>query len=245
MRAHISDKSLHNVWRMVQKLKSRNLLFIWILSLMIQQYYAEHIVKRVVERYPEVIEESLELVTKCSDSTGELESILVYYMSARDCLGRVDVNEYQNMMLACVKNWSYRVQTDASHEYHNVKLYVVTGQGRPSRNLVQAKEPGFRGMCRTEPLLPDTAATLRAPSLDQIVSSGQRILPPESDEEHRLRIERETGNMFFAPDVDRLYTTSRVRRSDISHRSATAWTERTCDTAAQPRLPRSAREGAP
>lgn len=62
--------------------------------MMTRKYYFEHIVKRIVERYPEVIEENLELVTKSSDCSGQSGSILVFYMSAQDCWGwgRADVN---------------------------------------------------------------------------------------------------------------------------------------------------------
>lgn len=217
-RAPINDKALQNVWQVVQALENRNLLFIWLLSLMTQIYYDEHIVNRVVERYPEAIEQSLERITRGDDGSSELESILVFHMSARDCLGRVDVNEYQNMMLACVKEWYYRVQADKDHKYHGTKLYVVSGQARPSRNLIQAKELGFLGRCKTEPLLHDSAVTIATLSFDQIAGAGKQVSPPETDEEHRLRIERETGNMFYAPGDIAMVTTSRVR-NDISHRT--------------------------
>lgn len=215
-RVQINDKSLGDVWNIVRTFDNGNLLFIWILSLMTETFYGESIVERVVVRHPEVIEESLEWVTKCTES-GVCEKTLVCYMSGRGCPGRVDVNKYQDLMVDCIREWHRRAHLDPNHKYHGFKLYLVVGQARPLRNLVRVRQSGHRGGCKTETLLRHPGMIPLSPPFDQVVKQGQPIRSPETDEEHRLRIQRETGNVCYGPEDIRKPTAKRVRNND-SHR---------------------------
>lgn len=213
-RVMINDAALADVWRIVSALENRNLLFVWILSLMTETYLFESIVNGVVRRYPNIIEESLELVASHDTTDDEYQSILVYYMPGRGCVGRVDINGYQKLMLACVQKWHRSVHTNQGHKHFGVDGYVVIGEGRPMRNLVEASESGLKGCCKTE-------NAQRCPPLTsqytQILKSGQRLMPDETDEQHRLRLKRETGNLCFGPDEIRSPTSKRVRKDDKSH----------------------------
>lgn len=120
------------------------------------------------------------------------------------------------MKLACVRKLYARVHANPDHKYHGIELYIISGRDRPVHNLLRAEELGYLGKCSINPVLSDTGAPLQTLSFDEIVSSGQRVKLPETTEEHRLRIERETGNIIHGPGGIAWVTTIRV--FDTTHR---------------------------
>lgn len=221
IRASINNKSLQDVWDIVRGFESRNLLLVWIASLMTRTYYADSIVERVVERYPEAIEESFDKIKKHTETEGVYEEVLVYYMSGQGCQGRVDVNAYQNMMLACIKTWQQKVHLDEAHKFHGKKVYLVTGKDRPLRNLLVPRESGFMGRCTTERLLHYPQMMLTIPFLGRLGQPGRQLKPIETHEERRLRIQRDPRNQMHSPGGIAMVITAPVYR-DTSHHKARA-----------------------
>lgn len=208
-RARIDNKSLEDVWNFVCTLQNRNLIFVWMLTLMTQRYYAESIVEKVVERHPSVIEESLEHIVDEDAISGMHKSFLVYNSPGPGCLNRKDIDEYQRMMLACIMQWCRQVQKDPTHRYNGIEVFVMIGKARPLRNLSRAYEHGLSGKCRAESILQDRQASPKQLAFDQVIKHGRRVVSCETDEECSLRLAREYNNMVF---------TRRVR-NDMSHRS--------------------------
>lgn len=176
--------------------------------MMTKQFLFTSIVEGVVRRYPEVIEESLKLVTSPATGNGQPTSIFVHHMPGRMCSGRVDVNSYQEMMLACVQNWHSTWYTDAAHKHYGLEVFTVTGADRPMRKLTGAYKSGHMGRCKIE----DLQQCRPMPSeFDRVLLLGAKIKQVETNDQRKKRARDEGNDHFYAPQGTDGPTTKRVR----------------------------------
>ncbi|KAK6369152.1 hypothetical protein LTR64_007313 [Lithohypha guttulata] len=207
-RANISAQHIEDVWTLASATNSKNLVFMWILSLTTQRFYFDSIVRGVVQYHPEVVVDTLHVMSGGEDA-GAMKT-LVYYMPGPHCFGRVDVNQYQKLMEACIVQWDLLQKVNATSS-HRPAIYIATGPARPLRNLLQLKELGLLGKCRIEPILKDHGVTVGHPDLKTVETRARRVLQRETDEEFRARRRADYGDKFYPPTEKPLVTTRRVK----------------------------------
>lgn len=206
-RVLMEEGDIEHVWSLASVTGSRNLVFMWLLSLMTQRYYIESIVEQVVKYHPEVVTGNLQRL--CAENIDDASDVLVYYMPGPHCFGRVDVNQYRKLMQACISRWDALRRTDVGNELHDLDIYIVTGPLRPLRNLLRPKQFKLFGRCLVESVLEAGSTEVSQLTVEIVRKVGVKMVQPESDEQHRARLRDEYGNIFYLPTEKPLYRTQR------------------------------------
>ncbi|KAK5104463.1 hypothetical protein LTS08_002352 [Lithohypha guttulata] len=144
-RANISAQHIEDVWTLASATNSKNLVFMWILSLTTQRFYFDSIVRGVVQYHPEVVVDTLHVISGGEDA-GAMET-LIYYMPGPHCFGRVDVNQYQKLMEACIVQWDL---LQKEHDVTVVHPDLKTVETRARRVLQRETDEEFRARHRAD-----------------------------------------------------------------------------------------------
>lgn len=196
-RVGINEKTLNDIWRIASATKDRNLLFLWILSLMTEVYYLDSIVEAVIRNHPEVIMESLHLLLGASEQ--DEEKAWVYYMPGLGCTRRIEVNWFQKLVNACIVEWDLQQKQRQSICNPRLPLYIVSGAGGSIRNLICLKQLGQLGQCQISETPHIIAGTVTHPPLELVKRDGWRVVHRETDEECTARRLKQYGKRMFYP----------------------------------------------
>ena len=186
-RVTMEESDLEHVWQIASSYGRRDLVLMWLLSPMTQHYHVDSIVRTVVEYHPEVVTGNLHRVQAAG--TAAASHVLVYYMPGPNCFGRVDINQYQKLMTACITHWDALRRTNITHELPIVEVYIVVGALRPMRNLLRPRQLGLLGRCRLDPTIESLNAKILHLTVEQVQKVGCKVVQPESDDEHRARLQ--------------------------------------------------------
>lgn len=197
-RVSIDDMTIEKVWNMVKTTPSRNVLFVWLLSLMTRRYERDSIVEAVIRLHPSVVSDSLETIQQYQQDTSSNSSVKlqVYYLPGRICAGRIDVNPFHDLVKSLIIKLD-EVEHKKSPLAVRMPIYFVSEQNRPLRNLIKLSEHGHAGKCKASSVLTD-GHMLANLTYEEICKYGMLVKQPETDEELTLRLGHQT---FHGPDV--------------------------------------------
>lgn len=199
VRAGIDVRTINNIWRIVHKAEHRNLLFLWILSLMTERYYFESIVEAVIRHYPGVVTGSLHTLSNANQD--DPDTTLVYYMPDPECSRRIDVHSFNRMVRACIVQWDLEEKDKRCIGETRTPVYIVSGAGGPARSLISLEQLGELGRCgiRSPPIA--STGRIPHPTLNFVKIYGWRVQHLETDAECAARRQEQYNNMFYVPEL--------------------------------------------
>lgn len=113
IRRSITTNDVEMIWNLVQHSTHQNLLFVWLLSMKTRDFDIDDIARKIVDFKPSAVTENLYLVS--DDQSSLSPKVVAYYRPGPGSFNRIDVKTFQDLMLACVKEWDSRRRHETSH----------------------------------------------------------------------------------------------------------------------------------
>lgn len=213
-RCNIEPAYMDSLWVLAGDSEWKDILFVWMLSLMIKKFYVSSIVTAIIDLHPEIVTRRLHKVYK--DKSAASEYMLVYYMPGPKCLGRADINQYQSLMRLCIERWVLVQKMQTKKSSSDTNVYIVTGAARPVRNLIRLEQEAIQGRCKAIPLLDKPNVYIQHLNYDEVEHVGHKVMPAETDEEFNARIRDQYNGEFWMPDNISSASTARVNNASKS-----------------------------
>lgn len=166
----------------------------------------DDMVQAIVDRYASVISTSLDVIDNSYRTNDRINrKVLKHDIFGPSCSAKTDINGYQKLMKAYIKQWC-QVEQKHHDEYSGLDVYFMYEENQTERRLKLPQGKGLLGRCRTVDLMPvHTAemASAKHPDVPVVRAVAELVGYVGSDEAciARRAAQYGAGTKMLVPDV--------------------------------------------